>query len=106
MALVVSFSVGLARWSLGNSFRKRANLAATSTPRYLLPACLATSAGVMILIVSPDGFLRKSPVASRQNQVSGDLVTGDCRLSTAFQSSPLLRSRPFAALPRTRAVPS
>src|SRR6476660_3473144 len=50
MAWVVSFSPLPASWSLGNSFRYRANLAATSTPRYLLPAWSATSDGVVMRI--------------------------------------------------------
>src|SRR5207249_4733792 len=49
-ARVVSFSSKSTERSRGNSFTKRANLAATSTPRYLFWVCVATSLGVTIRI--------------------------------------------------------
>src|SRR5206468_2921058 len=52
-ARVVSFSSQSTDRSRGKSFTKRANLAATRTPRYLFCVCPATSAGVMIRIASP-----------------------------------------------------
>src|SRR5205814_8626645 len=47
-ARVVSFSSQSTERSRGKSFTKRANLAATSTPRYLFWVCPATSEGVTI----------------------------------------------------------
>src|SRR5207237_5066176 len=52
-ARVVSFSSQSTDRSRGKSFTKRANLAATRTPRYLFCVCPATSAGVMILTSMP-----------------------------------------------------
>src|SRR5882762_3850795 len=52
-ARVVSFSSQSTERSRGKSFTKRANLAATRTPRYLFWVCPATSAGVTIRIVQP-----------------------------------------------------
>src|SRR5213080_2967092 len=46
-------SVHLFRQAPDDSDRKRANLAATSTPRYLFCVSAATSAGVTILIPAP-----------------------------------------------------
>src|SRR5207244_9339602 len=49
-ARVVSFASKSTDRSRGNSFTKRANLAATSTPRYLFWVWVATSLGVTIRI--------------------------------------------------------
>src|SRR6059036_247211 len=49
-ARVVSFCSRSTDRSRGNSFTKRANLAATSTPKYLFWVCVATSLGVTIRI--------------------------------------------------------
>src|SRR5207245_10523984 len=52
-ARVVSFCSKSTERSRGNSLTNRANLAATSTPRYLFCVCSATSLGVMIRITAP-----------------------------------------------------
>src|SRR6185437_16249078 len=52
-ARVVSFSSQSTDRSRGKSFTKRANLAATRTPRYLFCVCPATSAGVTMRIAQP-----------------------------------------------------
>src|SRR5437867_2000963 len=52
-ARVVSFSSQSTDRSRGKSLTKRANLAATRTPRYLFWVCPATSAGVTIRIAQP-----------------------------------------------------
>src|SRR2546430_8226503 len=69
-ARVVSFCSKSTERSRGKSFTKRANFAATSTPRYLFPVSVATSAGVMIRIASgspqaPRGPFPAAPARSR-----------------------------------------